>query len=44
MSSGESIYIMEPILTDVVDPKVFEMVMFMGILFVFALVIMVVDD
>ena len=35
---------MEPILTDVVDPEVFEMIMFMGILFAFALVIMVVDD
>ena len=35
---------MEPILTDVVDPKVFEMILFMGILFVFALVVMVVDD
>ena len=35
---------MEPILTNVVDPEVFKMIMFMGILFVFALVIMVVDD
>ena len=35
---------MEPILTGVVDPKVFELILFMGILFVFALVIMVVDD
>ena len=35
---------MEPILTNVVDPEVFKMMMAMGILFVFALVIMVVDD